>query len=123
MVQASFAKVGPIDASLKSRALIVIPGGMYGHQDGTLLWPGAIQFFDRAEGSRIWDVDGREYVDFMCSYGPIVLGHRHPAVEEAITRQHARGGCANGPGAVMVELAERLGGIVQGARWTLFAKN
>jgi len=38
-------------------------------------------FFARGDGSHIWDVDGNEYIDYMCSYGPIVLGHRHPKVE------------------------------------------
>ena len=52
------------------------------------------------------DVDGREYIDFMCSWGPVLLGHRHPEVEAAAHAQAAMGDCLNGPGEVMVDLAE-----------------
>jgi len=63
------------DAELRARARAVIPGGMYGHQSARSLPDGFPQFLTHGEGARIWDVDGNEYVDFMCSYGPIVLGH------------------------------------------------
>ena len=77
---------------------------MYGHQAA----PGAAypQFMRGGRGARVWDVDGNEYVDLMCSYGPVVLGHRHPAVEAAAAVQAEQGDCQNGPGPVMVDLAE-----------------
>src|SRR6201982_3632885 len=88
------------DKRLRERARAVIPGGVYGHQSTALL-PGAYpQFMRGGRGARIWDVDGNEYVDLMCSYGPVVLGHQHPAVEEAAAAQAGRGGRQNGPGAV-----------------------
>ena len=59
----------------------------------------------------------------MCSYGPIVLGHRHPAVEAAARAQLDRGDCQNGPGELLVELAERFVDVVDHADWALFAKN
>jgi glutamate-1-semialdehyde 2,1-aminomutase len=68
-------------------------------------------------------VDGNEYLDLLCGYGPILLGHNHPQVEEAVQQQMARGNCFNQPGEVMVELAERLVEQVPGADWALFAKN
>jgi glutamate-1-semialdehyde 2,1-aminomutase len=68
-------------------------------------------------------VDGREYVDFLCSFGPIVLGHAHPAVEAAVERQRALADCQNGPSPRMVELAERLVDLVLHAEWAMFAKN
>ncbi|MEO6653006.1 MAG: aminotransferase class III-fold pyridoxal phosphate-dependent enzyme, partial [Ilumatobacteraceae bacterium] len=71
----------------------------------------------------IWDVDGNEYVDLMCSYGPIILGHHHAAVDAAAARQAALGDCQNGPATVMVELAERLVDRVEHADWAIFAKN
>ena len=74
-------------------------------------------------GSRIWDVDGREYLDFVCSFGPIVLGHAHPAVEAAVERQRGLADCQNGPSPRMVELAERLVDLVPHADWAMFAKN
>ena len=81
------------------------------------------QFFARGEGCHIWDVDGRKYLDFMCSWGPIVLGHRHPAVDAAARRQLEQGDCLNGPPNAMVELAERLVGMVTHADWAMFSKN
>ncbi len=69
------------------------------------------------------DVDGNEYVDFMCSYGPIVLGHRHPAVEAAARAQLDQADCQNGPGEVLVELAERLVGVVDHDDWAIFAQS
>jgi glutamate-1-semialdehyde 2,1-aminomutase len=80
-------------------------------------------FYERAEGCRVWDVDGNEYIDFMCSYGPIVLGHRHPKVDEAALEQWRKGDCFNGPTRLWVELAERLVGITPFADWAAFAKN
>lgn len=111
------------DRALRARAAAVIPGGMYGHQNVARLPAALPQFLERGEGCHIWDVDGNEYVDFMCSYGPIVLGHRHAAVEAAAEDQRRRADCQNGPGAVMVELAEKLVSVVDHADWALFAKN
>ena len=48
-------------------------------------------FIDRGEGSRIWDIDGNEYVDYHLGYGAMVVGHAHPAIVEAIQRQASRG--------------------------------
>ena len=111
------------DAALRDRARRVIPGGMYGHQSAAT-WPAAFpQFLERGRGCRIWDVDGREYVDFVCSFGPIVVGHAHPRVEAAVERQRALGDCQNGPSARMVELAERLVDLVPHADWAMFQKN
>ena len=110
--------------ALFARALRVVPGGIYGHQSPRLLVPGAYPyFFARGEGAHIWDVDGNEYVDLMCAYGPIVLGHNHPRVDEAARRQSADGRCFNGPGPAWVELAERLVDLTPWAAWAVFAKN
>jgi glutamate-1-semialdehyde 2,1-aminomutase len=109
------------DQRLRERARAVIPGGMYGHQAA----PGAAypQFMRGGRGARVWDVDGNEYVDLMCSYGPVVLGHRHPAVEAAAAQQAAVGDCMNAPGPVMVDLAELLVRTVRHADWAILAKN
>ncbi len=109
------------DEELRQRAKAVIPGGMYGHQAA----PGAAypQFMRGGRGARIWDVNGHEYVDLMCSYGPVVLGHRHPAVEAAAAEQAELGDCQNGPGPVMVDLAELMVATVRHADWAIFAKN
>ncbi len=111
------------DQQLRRRARAVIPGGMYGHQSAGPLPPEYPQFMRAGRGARVWDVDGNEYVDLMCSYGPVVLGHRHPAVEAAAAAQAELADCQNGPGPVMVELAELLVGTVRHADWAMFAKN
>lgn len=116
-------RVASRDGMLRDRARRVIPGGMYGHQNAAT-WPAAFpQFLERGRGCRIWDVDGREYVDFVCSFGPIVLGHAHPAVEAAAERQRRLADCQNGPSERMVELAERLVDLIPHAAWAMFAKN
>lgn len=111
------------DARLRERAARVVPGGMYGHLDAKELPDGFPQFFVRGEGCRVWDVDGHEYVDFMCSWGPIVLGHNHPEVEAAVAAEAERGVCLDGPSPRMVELAELLVETVAHADWAMFCKN
>ena len=111
------------DRALRERARAVIPGGMYGHQSAMSLPPEYPQFMRGGRGARVWDVDGNSYVDLMCSYGPVVLGHRHPEVEAAVAAQAELGDCQNGPGPVMVDLAELLVATVQHADWAMFAKN
>ncbi|WP_289297921.1 aminotransferase class III-fold pyridoxal phosphate-dependent enzyme [uncultured Reyranella sp.] len=111
------------DQKLRQRARQVIPGGMYGHLRTDRLPEGYPQFFERGEGCHLWDVNGRRYVDFMCSWGPIVVGHGNPVVAEAVARQMAAGDCLNGPSERLVELAERLVGLIPHADWALFGKN
>ncbi len=111
------------DGALRERALRVIPGGMYGHGHAAMMPEGYPQFFARGEGCRIYDADDNEYIDFMCGYGPNLLGMGHPKVEEAAARQRALGDAFNGPTARMVELAELMVDRVTGADWALFGKN
>jgi glutamate-1-semialdehyde 2,1-aminomutase len=111
------------DARLRQRARAVIPGGMYGHMSANALPPEYPQFYQRSEGSHVWDVDGNEYVDFMCSFGPMILGYQHPRVEAAAAAQRANGDTQAGPAAAMVEAAELLVDRVAHAEWAMFAKN
>jgi glutamate-1-semialdehyde 2,1-aminomutase len=111
------------DAALRARAARVVPGGMWGHLDTRRLPAGYPQFFTRAEGGHIWDANGRRYVDLMCSWGPIVLGHHNPVVDAAVARQTALGDCLNGPAPVMVELCEALVERVAHADWAMLQKN
>lgn len=111
------------ELAFKERAAKVIPGGMYGHQSTWRLPDAFPQFIERGLAGHIWDSDGKRYIDFMSSYGPIILGHAHPKVEEAVAQQLKKGDCFNGPSPVIVELAEKLTGIVDHADWGIFAKN
>jgi len=111
------------DHAMRARAEAVIPGGMYGHQNVASLPEGFPQFMERGRGSHVWDLDGNEYIDFMCSYGPIVLGHAHPKVDAAAAAQQAEADCQNGPSSKMVELAEVIVATIPHADWATFAKN
>src|SRR5215813_10621155 len=78
----------PKSLALFERARGVIPGGVT--HDGRHLRPFPI-YVERAQGSRKWDVDGHEYVDYWMGHGALFLGHCHPAVVRAIQEQAARG--------------------------------
>ncbi len=111
------------DHALRERSARVIPNGMYGHLDATPLSPWHPQFYEQGQGSRVWDADGNSYVDLMCSFGPMVLGHAHPEVQAAAAAQMTNGDCLNGPTERMVELAELIVDTVPAADWAMFAKN
>lgn len=114
---------GLADQELKVRAMRVVPNGVYGHLSNGLMPYGTPQFFTRGKGARLWDVDGREYIDFGCAYGPNLLGYGDPRVEEAAARQREQGDTLTGPSPVFVELAEKLVEMVTHADWAMFAKN
>ncbi len=111
------------DAELRERAARVIPGGMYGHESTALLPAGYPQFFSRAAGSRLWDADGNEYIDYMCAYGPNLFGYADAEIDRAAIEQLARGDALTGPTELMVDLAEELVAMVAHADWAMFCKN
>ena len=121
-----FREMGKFDKSneLFERAGKVIPGAVPGHQSPMMLVPGSSPcFIDRADGARFWDVDGNEYIDYMCAYGPMIIGYNHPKVEEAARAQLAKADTCNLPSERYVELAEKLTGIIPIADWAIFGKN
>ena len=63
---------------------------------------------DHAAGARLWDADGNEYIDYVCSWGALILGHAHPKVVQAITEQAKRGTSYGMPTELEVELASRI---------------
>lgn len=112
---------------LYKRALQVIPSGIYGHQgpaEGLWLPSSKWPFFStHAKGSRFWDVDGNEYIDYMCAYGPNVLGYNDDDVDAAALKQAQLENCVTTPSERMVELAELMVDTVASADWAFFAKN
>jgi glutamate-1-semialdehyde 2,1-aminomutase len=111
------------DSALRERAMAVIPNGMYGHQSVMLLPDDYPQFFDRAQGAYLWDVDGNRYVDFMCGYGPNLFGYGHAEIDAAYVERMSQGDTMTGPGQAMVELAEAMTRQVSHADWAMFCKN
>ena len=64
------------------------------------------RFLEKGCGSRVWDADGAEYIDLICSWGPLILGHRNPAVEQAVQSAVCNGLSFGAPTAIEVEMAE-----------------
>ena len=65
-------------------------------------------FYERAQGSHVWDVDGNEYIDFICSWGPMIFGHRDPDVVAAVEKQLERGMSYGAPCEAELRLAEMI---------------
>ena len=104
--------------AMYARAKGVIPGGIFGHY-GYSVREGAPAFFSRSQGAHFWDVDDNEYIDYMCAYGPMILGYNHPVVDEAAQTQYRKGNTVSLAAPVMVELAEVLVNMVSAADWAL----
>lgn len=114
-----------VDRALRTQALGVIPGGMYGHMRvGADNMPANYpQFYRSGEGATLVDVDGTSYIDFMCAFGPMILGYANPVVDAAAAAQQRLGDPFTGPTPRLVELAELLVDTVAHADWAMFAKN
>ncbi len=69
---------------------------------------GTPRFFERGEGAYLWDVEGNRYVDYVCSWGPLILGHAHPEVTASVNRTVARSLSFGAPSPLEVELGERI---------------
>jgi len=90
---------------LFAAATKVIPGGVNSPVRAFGAVGGAPRFFARGQGARMWDVDGREYIDYVGSWGPLILGHAPPEVVEAICRAARLGTSFGAPTPGEVELA------------------
>jgi glutamate-1-semialdehyde 2,1-aminomutase len=93
----------------------VIPGGVNSPARAFRGVGGQPVFFESGSGSRVRDIDGNEYIDYVLSWGPLVLGHTHPEVVAAITEQARRGSTFGAPTLAETELATLLTEIVPGA--------
>ena len=98
----------PASEALFERALRVIPGGVNSPVRAFQAVGGTPRFMVSGTGPYLTDADGREYVDLVCSWGPIILGHAHPAVVEALHTAATRGTSFGTPSSGEVELAELL---------------
>jgi len=93
---------------LYARACRSMPGGVSSPVRAFKAVGGVPVFFDRAEGAFLIDVEGRRYVDYVLSWGPMIVGHAHPEIVEAVTRAVERGTSFGAPNRFEVELAERI---------------
>ena len=93
---------------LFDRAKRVLPGGVNSPVRAFRAVGGSPFFVAHGHGASLADVDGREYLDYVCSWGALILGHAHPAVLEAVQQAAARGWTYGTPCEAEVELAEEV---------------
>jgi glutamate-1-semialdehyde 2,1-aminomutase len=106
------AAPGDRNARLFARAQRVIPGGVNSPVRAFRAVGGTPRFIVRGEGSTIVDAEGRRYIDYIGSWGPMILGHGHPAVVEAVQRAVVDGLSFGAPTEREIELAEAIIGLV-----------
>jgi glutamate-1-semialdehyde 2,1-aminomutase len=94
--------------ALYRKAVALIPGGVNSPVRACKSVGAEPLFIERADGSRLVDTDGNSYIDYVGSWGPMILGHRHPAVIEAVTQVLARGTSFGAPTDLEVELAQEV---------------
>src|SRR5206468_11834419 len=94
--------------SLFEAASRLIPGGVNSPVRAFRGVGGEPFFVARGEGARLWDVDGRSYLDFLGSRGPLILRHAAPSVVAAVTESAARGRSYGAPTGLDVEMAEAI---------------
>ncbi len=99
---------------LFDRALQSIPGGVNSPVRAFRSVGGTPRFFARGQGAHVWDADGREYIDYVCSWGPLVMGHAFAPAVRALTEAAARGLSFGAPTEIEVEMAELLQRLVPG---------
>src|SRR5437763_4177166 len=103
---------------LYQRALKVFPSGIT--HDNRYFGPIEPIYIDRAQGSRKWDVDGNEYVDYWMGHGALLLGHGNPAIVEAVTAQMRKGTHYGGSSALEVRWGELVQQMVPSAERVKF---
>jgi glutamate-1-semialdehyde 2,1-aminomutase len=94
--------------TLFTRAQAVIPGGVNSPVRAFKAVGGTPRFVQRAQGAYFWDANGKKYIDYIGSWGPMILGHGHPAVVEAVQKAVLEGFSYGAPTEREVELAEEL---------------
>jgi glutamate-1-semialdehyde 2,1-aminomutase len=100
---------------LFDRAQRVIPGGVNSPVRAFKAVGGTPRFIARAQGAHMWDADGRRYIDFIGSWGPMILGHGHPEVVDAVQRAVVEGFSFGAPTEREIELAEAILALVPSA--------
>jgi glutamate-1-semialdehyde 2,1-aminomutase len=102
----------PRTSALFDRAQKILVGGVNSPVRAFRAVGGTPLVIDRAAGSRVWDVDGREYIDYVCSWGALILGHANPDVVAAIADQAQRGTSYGMTSPLEIELGERMAGAI-----------
>jgi len=98
----------PKSAEIFERGKKILPGGVDSPVRAFRAVGGTPLVIDRAEGARLYDMDGREYIDYVCSWGALILGHAHPDVVRAVAEQAKRGTSYGMTSPLEIELAEQI---------------
>ena len=117
-VQGSVIKTVARSESRKlfAEALEYIPGGVNSPVRAFRGVGGEPFFVNRAKGSRVWDVDGNEYIDYVCTWGPAILGHAHPAIVRAVQEAAEKGTSFGIPNPLEVKMARLIRSAVPSVR-------
>ena len=99
---------------LFERARKHIPGGVNSPVRAFKAVGGTPIFIDRSEGAYVFDTEGKRYIDYVLSWGPMIMGHNHPAVREAVVQQSEKGLSYGAPTELEIQLADRLCEIMPG---------
>lgn len=99
---------------LFARAQKHIPGGVNSPVRAFKAVGGTPVFIDRSEGACVFDCDGKRYIDYVLSWGPMIMGHNHPQVREAVIRQSEKGLSFGAPTELEIQLADRICEIMPG---------
>ena len=110
--------------SLYKEALELIPGAILGIRRPYNFVEGEYPvFFDRAKGAKVYDVDGNDYIDYLCAYGPIIIGYREPEIDNAVIAQiQEKGFCMSLTQPVQNELAKKLRSLIPSCEKCVFVK-
>ena len=109
--------------ALYREATELIPGGVIGIRRPLNFVPGEYPIFlERGKGGRVWDVDGNEFIDLLCAYGPIILGHSEEELDNAVAEHMKNGFCFNLAQAWQNELAKKMRQLVPSAEQCFFVK-
>ncbi len=108
---------------LFARAQELIPGGVNSPVRAFRSVGGVPRFIERGEGAHVWDADGNRYLDYVLSWGPLALGHAHPAVVTALSDALGRGTSYGAPTRLENELAELVIGIVPSVEMIRFVNS
>jgi len=119
---ADYRAITPGSAALFEKAALRLPAGVTSNVKFFAPYP---LYMTRADGARVWDVDGREYLDYCLAFGPLVTGHGHPRVLEAVRAEVSRAGTVifGAPTDLELRLADRLARLLPSAEMVRFTSS
>ena len=116
----AYTRANPGSRAAYERAVRLLPGGVTHDVRSVLPF---LPYIVRADGAHKWDVDGHDYIDYAMGHGALILGHAHPALVEAVSRQIRFGTHPGANHLLEVDWAERVHALVPGAEMVRFTSS